>query len=385
MAPGVAADGQALALADQTVARIQTLNRRTLDGLSARIFFYYARAHELIGEKSALASIRPTLLACQRTAALRNDDESQATLLNLLMRNFLAYSLFDQADRLIAKASFPESASNPQLARWAYYVGRIRAIQLNYTEAHQRLQQAIRRAPESHVAPGFLQAVQKLAIVVELLMGEIPERATFREPVLRKALVPYLHIVQAVRVGDIGGFNRALAEHSAATFKPDGTHTLITRLRHNVIKTALRTISLAYSRIPLSLVCTKLHLDSEEEAEYIVAKAIRDGVIDAGIDHEQGYMKSREVVDVYSTAEPQRAFNERISFCLQLHNESIKVRGRSLFALTPQAMRYPLDGAHKKELESAAEATERERELAKGLESGDIDGDDDMGGPGDLL
>ena len=48
-------------------------------------------------------------------------------------------------------------------------------------------------------------------------------------------------------------------------------------------------------------------------------------------------------------------------------------------------MRYPLDGAHKKELESAADAAERERELAKGLESGDIDGDDDMGGPGDLL
>lgn len=74
--------------------------------------------------------------------------------------------------------------------------GRIRAIQLNYTEAHTNLQQAIRRAPEAKVAPGFLQTAHKLSIVVELLMGEIPERRTFREPVLKKALVPYLEIVQ---------------------------------------------------------------------------------------------------------------------------------------------------------------------------------------------
>ncbi len=100
-----------------------------------------------------------TLLAAQRTAALRHDDESQATLLNLLMRNYFHFSLFDQADKLVSKTTFPAYASNPQLARWCYYVGRIRAIQLDYSEAHSRLQQAIRRAPEAHVAPGFLQTV----------------------------------------------------------------------------------------------------------------------------------------------------------------------------------------------------------------------------------
>lgn len=74
--------------------------------------------------------------------------------------------------------------------------GRIRAIQLNYTEAHANLQQAIRRAPEAKAAPGFVQTAQKLSIVVELLMGEIPERRIFREPVLKKALIPYLEIAQ---------------------------------------------------------------------------------------------------------------------------------------------------------------------------------------------
>jgi 26S proteasome regulatory subunit N3 len=140
-----------------------------------------------------------TLLAAQRTAALRHDDDSQATLLNLLLRNYLYYNLYDQADKIVAKSTFPENAGNPQAARWAYYLGRIRAIQLNYTEAHEQLQLALRRAPNASVAPGFLQTVNKLFIVVELLMGDIPERTLFRHPVLKRALTPYLQIVQGER------------------------------------------------------------------------------------------------------------------------------------------------------------------------------------------
>jgi 26S proteasome regulatory subunit N3 len=176
-------------------------------------------------------------------------------------------------------------------------------------------------------------------------MGDIPERGVFRQPVLKKALVPYLQIVQgtylkylritsvqrltfptvsAVRVGDLSAFTTALQSHQKQ-FLSDGTYTLILRLRHNVIKTALRTLSLAYSRIPLQEICKKLHLDSEEEAEYVCAKAIRDGVIEASLEHEKGYMKSRDVVNIYGTNEPQKAFNQRINFCLQLHNESVKV------------------------------------------------------------
>lgn len=52
-----------------------------------------------------------------------------------------------------------------------------------------------------------------------------------------------------------------------------------------------------------------------------MAKAIRDGGIDASISHEDGYMMSKEVADVYSTNEPQQAFHVRISFCLDIHNE----------------------------------------------------------------
>ena len=76
------------------------------------------------------------------------------------------------------------------------FIGRIRAVQLNYTEAHDQLQQAIRRAAPPITAPGFYQTAHKFFVVVELLMGEIPDRRTFRHPVLEKALQPYSEIVQ---------------------------------------------------------------------------------------------------------------------------------------------------------------------------------------------
>lgn len=206
---------KATALAHETAEKIHALNRRSLDPIASKVYFYLSRAHEIAG---TAAEIRPyasyyflktlrvsmltcslsLLLAAQRTASLRQDDDCQATLINLLLFNYLSDSLYTQADKLVSKTTFPSSAGNPQLARYLYYLGRIRAVQLSYTEAHTHLQQAIRRAPNGKLAPGFFQTVHKLFIVVELLMGDIPDRGLFRHPVLRKALVPYLHIVQGV-------------------------------------------------------------------------------------------------------------------------------------------------------------------------------------------
>ena len=85
----------------------------------------------------------------------------------------------------------------------------------------------------------------------------------------------------------------------------------------------MKTISLAYSKITFADIGRKLKLDSPEDAEFIVAKAIRDGVIEAELDHEHGIMQSKDTSDVYSTREPQKAFNQRIEWCLDLHNHSV--------------------------------------------------------------
>lgn len=42
----------------------------------------------------------------------------------------------------------------------------------------------------------FLQQAHKFAIVVELLLGEIPDRTTFRDRALMKTLVPYFQLTK---------------------------------------------------------------------------------------------------------------------------------------------------------------------------------------------
>ncbi|KAJ6541119.1 PCI domain-containing protein [Mycena sp. CBHHK59/15] len=338
---------KALDLAYQTVEKMQALNRRSMDPIAAKVWYALERAYELGSE---LADARPLFLAAQRTASLRHDDETQASLINRLLRSYLHYSLYDQADKLFA--------------RYHYYLGRIKTVQLNYSAAHVNLQQAIRRAPAATLAPGFYQAVHKLFVVVELLMGDIPDRGLFRHPVLEKALIAYFDIVKAVRTGSLSQFQTTLAKH-AAQFEADRTYTLIVRLRQNVIKTGIRRLSLSYSRISLRDICVKLHLDSEEDAEYIVGKAIRDGVIDGKIVHEKGWMECGGQKGGYGP-EVGEVFSRRIGYCLELHNQSVK------------AMRYPLN-AHRKELAAAEGAREREKELAKEIQEGDLD-DEDMGG-----
>lgn len=65
------------------------------------------------------------------------------------------------------------------------------------------------------------------------------------------------------------------------------------RLRHNVIKTGLRRLSLSYSRISFADVAAKLSLGTAEDAEFVCAKAVRDGVIDVELDHEAGCLRSK--------------------------------------------------------------------------------------------
>jgi 26S proteasome regulatory subunit N3 len=352
------------------VDQIRFLNRRTLDSLAAKAYFYLSLFYEQLDPKppspqSPVTEIRGKLLAALRSSVLRKDSDTQAAVIVLLLRNYISTADIPQVDALIAQTEFPPTAPNNQVARYMYYLGRIRAIQLSYTNAHEHLTSATRKAPTNAVAVGFYQASMKFLVVVELLMGDIPDRSLFSQPKLENALEPYFKLVQTVRGGEMQNFLKAV-DSFENTFRRDGTYTLVLRLRQNVIRTGIRRLSLSYSRISLRDICIRLGLESEESAEYIVAKAIRDGVIEATINHEKGFMQTKQAGDIYATREPAEAFHERIVACLALHDECVK------------AMRFPMN-QHRLELKNAQEARERERELAKEIQDGDID-DDDAGG-----
>ena len=99
-----------------------------------------------------------------------------------------------------------------------------------------------------------------------------------------------------------------MSQEYGQIFQTDRTYSLIVRLRHNVIKTGLKKINMAYSHISLADVCSKLALESVQDTEYIVAAKcipIEDGVIDATIDHQSQTIMSKANLDIYSTTEPQ--------------------------------------------------------------------------------
>ena len=75
----------------------------------------------------------------------------------------------------------------------------------------------------------------------------------------------------AVRTGDLTLFSQVLDQYGTR-FQQEKTYTLIVRLHHNVIKAGIRRISMSYSRVALGDIAAKLHLDSAEDAEFIVAK-----------------------------------------------------------------------------------------------------------------
>ncbi|GFH12605.1 PCI domain-containing protein [Haematococcus lacustris] len=164
----------------------------------------------------------------------------EETLLNLLLRNYLHYNLYDQAEAFRSKAQREEVwRSHQQYTRYLFYLGRIRAVQLEYSEARDCLQQASRKAPAT--ALGFRVAADKWLTLVRLLLGEVPDRQELVAPGLALPLRPYFELTQAVRTGDTQMFSQVAQTH-AAVFKQDATLNLITRLHHNVLRTGLRRI-----------------------------------------------------------------------------------------------------------------------------------------------
>lgn len=298
---------------------IDVENSRTLDHFFAKIYYYSGVVYERQGK---LNEFVPTFLDAYRAACHRNDEQTQATVINYILRSYIADNLYNQAANLIEICSLPENVSSNQQARYLYYEAKIEAVQLKYTEAQAHVIQAVRKASE-FVGKAFRVQAIKLRIIVELLMGEIPDRNIFSDSEIKADLYPYFIIVQAVRKGDLEEFLKVVSKYEDL-FKKNDNYNLLIRLRHNVLKFGLRKINASYSRISLKDVSDKLGLNSVEETECIVAKAIRDKVIDAVIDREDQELRTRDVQDLYSSNAPQTQLDKRVRFCMEIYNDSVK-------------------------------------------------------------
>ena len=291
------------------------------------------------------------------TAKTKKDLKAKSAAAIQILRSFILADNYAAAESFVSSVKeLPESATNNDWARWFYYLGRIEAIKGigvgNYTTAQKHFEIALRKAPQNG-AMGFKQEVNKWVVLMKLLIGEIPERSLFRTKELEQVLFPYLRLTQVVRLGDVDGFKRTKEEFETV-FKEDKTITLVERIHQSVIRTAIRQISLTYSRIFITDVAAKLQ-SSPEDAHDTVMKAIKEGILRAVIVSNdpdfkgKAYVKFGESDDQYRGTEPQKEFDKRINELLELYNQAVK------------ALRYP-DNKNP-EVETIEEQRKREQEV----------------------
>ena len=294
----------------------------TINTLKAKAYYYLSLITEKLNIQDEIIN---ELQQAYRSACIDMDYISQVTLINCIIRYYLNNKNVEMARSFISKTKYIENISSYEDARYLFYIGKIEAIQMNYSDSYTNLYNAFRKAPEK-TGEGFKNLVNKYLILVQLLMGEIPDiKSLMKSNRVRdyEEFKPYLLMLKIVRQGNLEEFKKGLKIYESC-YKRDGTLNLVQRIRQVVIKAGLRKINLSYSRISIKDITEKLKLENEKETEYIIAKAIRDGVFLASINHEEGYVQCKEIKDIYSTFEPQKSYKTRILFLNNIYVESQK-------------------------------------------------------------
>ena len=329
----------------------------TTNTLKAKAYYYLALITEKLNIQDEIIN---ELQQAYRTACIEMDQISQVTLINCIIRYYLNNKNVEMARSFISKTKYTENISSYEDARYLFYIGKIEAIQMNYSDSYTHLSSSFRKAPEK-TGEGFKNLVNKYLILVQLLMGEIPDIKSLMKSnrvVDFEEFKPYLLMLKIVRHGNLDEFKKGMTNFEF-NFKKDGTLNLVQRIRQVVIKAGLRKINLSYSRISIKDITEKLKLENEKETEYIIAKAIRDGVFLATINHEKGYVQSKEIKDIYSTFEPQRSYQSRILF---LNN---------IFVESQKSMKYSLQQEEAKK-EAKSKELEEEDDLDTSLNKDDF-------------
>ncbi|KAF1743303.1 hypothetical protein MXB_5375 [Myxobolus squamalis] len=239
---------------------------------SAKIFSLISRVYTMVDKPQAL-------IKSDFWLTLDFGFKCLATLVNLIVQLFIRHNLWQQADNFVKKCKFPESTSNSQQARYSYNCGSICMVHREYRDALK------------HFSNHYFK-------------------------------------LSAVKLGSQQLFTHYI-QQNADFYIGDKTAAVVFRLHHNVLKTALLKLSISYSSISLADVARKLQLESKD-VEFIVAKAIKDGIINAVIDHTMGIVNftvphfnniSQNPDDVYNTQKSRKLIQSRSNECYKLYSK----------------------------------------------------------------
>ncbi|KAH0791054.1 PCI domain containing protein [Histomonas meleagridis] len=279
---------------------------RQFDRLYSKIYFFYAITAENPLE---------VLLAAYRRSCDAHLHQTQATIVNCLLRYYVTTGGYSLALSFLKHCKFPSYASPAQLGRYHFFVGHLKAVALEYAEAQHHLQLSLRRLPQNRYSEPFRSLVVEHLVVVMMLQGQVPSRAMLLDHPI------YLDLARSILKGDVIAFQEVVKNPQ---FAEDGLAPLVQRLRSSVILAGLTNISHCYSRITFADIAEMLHIGSAEDAEGFCAKAAADGIIDAEIEHESGCLKSRNSKDEANTGFSDR-INKDIQDCFSIREDTQRI------------------------------------------------------------
>ncbi|KAJ7034140.1 hypothetical protein C8F04DRAFT_956763 [Mycena alexandri] len=172
---------------------------------------------------------------------------------------------------------------------YRYYLGMLSFLNEEYAKAEQELTLAFYHC---HIAAHENQArILAYLIPLRILRGHLPsEELLHRFPILADVFVPF---VNAIRSGDIAGFDRALEDRELRLIELNLLLT-IEKARELCLRGLFRRVWVASAkgtRIPLSMFRSALTISgikvSIEEAECLVANMVYKGFMRGYISHEK--------------------------------------------------------------------------------------------------
>ena len=124
---------EALSSVQNLIIFFKTNESLTINTLKAKAYYYLTLITEKLNIQDQIIS---ELQEAYRTACIEMDFISQVTLINCIIRYYLNNKNVEMARSFISKTKYIENISSYEDARYLFYIGKIEAIQMNYSDCH---------------------------------------------------------------------------------------------------------------------------------------------------------------------------------------------------------------------------------------------------------
>jgi len=226
-----------------------------------------------------------------RSALEHSKKKAVLLIVNNLFKSFFELNTIHLCNNLISTvegSGFPSLNEYPisELVTYKFYSGQLSAFSGEYIEAQKSLSLAFQRCPVSHTKNKRL--ILLYLIPVEMLLGRLPKPELLK----KYSLTQFLDVVNAVKTGNMGEFNRGI-DANEEFFVQKGIYLLLEKVRILTYRNLFKRIYIVQGKsdkisIDKCLAIFKwMKIDTDgDEIECILANLIYNGMIKGYLSHK---------------------------------------------------------------------------------------------------